>query len=176
MNQNKIKIYPINTDDFEVELTTLRSLIEVITQFNGRWNSENKRWILPSEIRDSFVKIVTESNLAVCEEHGALQDITNDLLKKRKIDTTNSLNNDNNPYKRLNLDEPSKKVLVRLRKSLDDSLVHAKLYGYDPFAFKLLHTIPGKQFDVKIKEWTFEVEHEENVRNELMKQQHITII
>jgi hypothetical protein len=51
MNQNKIKIYPINTDDFEVELTTLRSLIEVITQFNGRWNSENKRWILPSEIR-----------------------------------------------------------------------------------------------------------------------------
>jgi hypothetical protein len=81
MNQNKIKIYPINTDDFEVELTTLRSLIEVITQFNGRWNSENKRWILPSEIRDSFVKIVTESNLAVCEEHGALQDITNDLFK-----------------------------------------------------------------------------------------------
>jgi hypothetical protein len=46
----------------------------------------------------------------VCEEHGALQDITNDLFKKRIIDTTNSLNNDNNPYKRLNLDEPSKKV------------------------------------------------------------------
>jgi hypothetical protein len=73
-------------------------------------NSENKRWILPSEIRDSLVKIVTESNLAVCEEHGALEDITNDLLKKRKIDTTNSFNNDNNPYKRFNLDEPSKKV------------------------------------------------------------------
>ena len=33
-----------------------------------------------------------------------------------------------------------------------------------------------KQFDVKIKEWTFQVEHEENVRNELMKQQNITII
>ncbi len=66
------------------------------------------------------------------------------------------------------MDEPSKKVLVRLRKSLDDSLVHAQLYGYYPFAFKLLRTIPGKQFDVKIKEWTFQVKHKENVRNELM--------
>ena len=103
MNQNKIKIYPINTDDFEIEFTTLRSLIEVITQFNGRWNSENKRWVLPIEIQDTFVKIVTESNLAVCEEPDTLQDITNDLLKKRKIDT-NSINNENNPYKRLNLD------------------------------------------------------------------------
>ena len=135
-----IYLTKINDERSEIEIPLMGTLFTTIRNINGsKFNTEKKRWNIPNSS-------------------------INELVEKLKpYATIENKTADEPPNKRQKLIE------TRLKLRNDECNGYIKLIDFSTDVFNYLKSIPNRYYDKNTKEWVFDIDNMDEVKNALNK-------